>query len=133
MITKHPHFELLGLVQYNLLYISILGIKKGDRVALYMPMILQLQVAMLACARIGAIHSIVVSESCKPKFCHPHIQEMKLDWSLGNEMLNTDWQTQQVLISILGSGTVSKRDWYWCVLRHLLLINTCIRSLYKHL
>ena len=35
------------------------GIKKGDRVALYMPMIPELTVAMLACARIGAIHSVV--------------------------------------------------------------------------
>ncbi len=35
------------------------GIKKGDRVCLYMPMIPELTVAMLACARIGAIHSIV--------------------------------------------------------------------------
>jgi len=36
-----------------------LGIKKGDRVALYMPMIPELAVAMLACTRIGATHSIV--------------------------------------------------------------------------
>ena len=35
------------------------GIKKGDRVAIYMPMIPELAIAMLACARIGAIHSIV--------------------------------------------------------------------------
>ena len=35
------------------------GIKKGDRIALYMPMIPELAIAMLACARIGAIHSIV--------------------------------------------------------------------------
>lgn len=35
------------------------GIKKGDRVAIYMPMIIELVVAMLACARIGAVHSIV--------------------------------------------------------------------------
>ena len=35
------------------------GIKKGDRVTLYMPMIPELAVAMLACTRIGAIHSIV--------------------------------------------------------------------------
>ncbi len=35
------------------------GIKKGDRVAIYMPMIPELPVAMLACARIGAIHSVV--------------------------------------------------------------------------
>ena len=35
------------------------GVKKGDRVTIYLPMIPQLPVAMLACARIGAIHSIV--------------------------------------------------------------------------
>lgn len=35
------------------------GVKKGDRVCLYMPMIPELTIAMLACARIGAIHSIV--------------------------------------------------------------------------
>ncbi|KAF0207226.1 MAG: acetyl-CoA [Actinobacteria bacterium] len=35
------------------------GIRKGDRVAIYMPMIPELVIAMLACARIGAIHSIV--------------------------------------------------------------------------
>ncbi|XP_073257165.1 acetyl-coenzyme A synthetase, cytoplasmic-like [Porites lutea] len=35
------------------------GIKKGDRIAIYMPMINELVVAMLACARIGAVHSIV--------------------------------------------------------------------------
>ena len=36
-----------------------LGIKKGDRVAIYMPMIVELPVAMLACARIGAAHSVI--------------------------------------------------------------------------
>ena len=35
------------------------GIKKGDKVCLYMPMIPELAIAMLACARIGAVHSIV--------------------------------------------------------------------------
>ena len=35
------------------------GIKKGDRVAIYLPMIPELAIAMLACTRIGAIHSIV--------------------------------------------------------------------------
>jgi acetyl-CoA synthetase len=35
------------------------GIKKGDRVSIYLPMIPELPVAMLACARIGAIHSVV--------------------------------------------------------------------------
>jgi len=35
------------------------GVKKGDRVSIYLPMIPELAVAMLACARIGAVHSIV--------------------------------------------------------------------------
>ncbi|MEM6648714.1 MAG: acetate--CoA ligase [Pseudomonadota bacterium] len=36
-----------------------MGVQKGDRVTIYMPMILEASYAMLACARIGAIHSIV--------------------------------------------------------------------------
>lgn len=35
------------------------GVRKGDRVAMYMPMIPELTIAMLACARIGAIHSVI--------------------------------------------------------------------------
>jgi len=38
-----------------------LGVKKGDRVGIYLPMIPEVQIAMLACARIGAIHSVVFS------------------------------------------------------------------------
>ncbi|MGH1493643.1 MAG: AMP-binding protein, partial [Acidimicrobiales bacterium] len=36
-----------------------LGLNKGDRVAIYMPMILELPIAMLACARIGVAHSVI--------------------------------------------------------------------------
>ncbi|MDQ3982640.1 MAG: acetate--CoA ligase, partial [Actinomycetota bacterium] len=36
-----------------------LGVRKGDRVAIYLPMIPELPAAMLACARIGAVHSVV--------------------------------------------------------------------------
>ena len=36
-----------------------LGIKRGDRVAIYLPLIPELPIAMLACARIGAVHSVV--------------------------------------------------------------------------
>lgn len=38
-----------------------LGVKKGDRVTIYLPMILELPIAMLACAKIGAVHSVVFS------------------------------------------------------------------------
>ena len=36
-----------------------LGVKKGDRVAIYLPMVPEAAIAMLACARIGAVHSVV--------------------------------------------------------------------------
>ena len=36
-----------------------LGVRKGDRVAIYLPMIPELPIAMLACARVGAIHNVV--------------------------------------------------------------------------
>lgn len=35
------------------------GVKKGDRVTIYLPMILELPISMLACARIGAVHTVV--------------------------------------------------------------------------
>ncbi len=38
-----------------------LGIKKGDRVGIYLPMIPELPIAMVACAKIGAVHSVVFS------------------------------------------------------------------------
>ena len=36
-----------------------LGVEKGDRVVIYMPMVPEAVIAMLACARIGAVHSVV--------------------------------------------------------------------------
>src|ERR1700716_473450 len=36
-----------------------LGLQKGDRVAIYMPMVLELPIAMLACTRIGLVHSVI--------------------------------------------------------------------------
>ena len=38
-----------------------LGVKKGDRVTIYLPMIPELPISMLACARIGAVHSVIFS------------------------------------------------------------------------
>lgn len=40
-------------------YLRKRGVKKGDRVCIYMPMVPELPIAMLACARIGAVHSVV--------------------------------------------------------------------------
>jgi acetyl-CoA synthetase len=49
----HEHVSKLGNV------LKARGVKKGDRVCIYMPMIPEAAYAMLACARIGAIHSVV--------------------------------------------------------------------------
>ena len=51
--------DLLASVQRFANVLKDLGVGKGDRVAIYMPMIPELPVAMLACARIGAPHSVV--------------------------------------------------------------------------
>ena len=51
--------ELLEEVEKFATVLVSLGVKKGDTVAIYMPMILELPVAMLACARLGAAHSVV--------------------------------------------------------------------------
>ncbi|MEE6508136.1 hypothetical protein FKM82_019269 [Ascaphus truei] len=43
--------------------------RKGDRISIYMPMVIELVVAMLACARIGAIHSIVFAGFSAESLC----------------------------------------------------------------
>uniref|UniRef100_A0A8C4F1L0 Acetyl-coenzyme A synthetase, cytoplasmic n=2 Tax=Dicentrarchus labrax TaxID=13489 RepID=A0A8C4F1L0_DICLA len=45
------------------------GVKKGDRVSIYMPMVVELVVAMLACVRIGAVHSIVFAGFSAESLC----------------------------------------------------------------
>ena len=51
--------QLLDEVQRFANVLRGLGVKRGDRVAIYMPMIPELPVAMLACTRIGAVHSVI--------------------------------------------------------------------------
>jgi len=53
------YFDLYRDVNQFASVLRRLGVEKGDRVALYMPLIPELAIAMLACARIGAIHSVV--------------------------------------------------------------------------
>jgi len=57
--SKTSYAELLERVCKLANAMKALGIKKGDVVTIYLPMIVEAAVAMLACARIGAIHSIV--------------------------------------------------------------------------
>src|SRR5215468_10044314 len=58
-ITKFTYAELLAEVKTLAAIMQDFGVAKGDRVILYMPMVPEAVVAMLACARIGAVHSVV--------------------------------------------------------------------------
>jgi acetyl-CoA synthetase len=53
------YWELAGEVNRAANALRKLGVKRGDRVAIYLPMIPEAAIAMLACARIGAVHSVV--------------------------------------------------------------------------
>ena len=53
------YFDLYRQVCQFANVLKSLGVKKGDRVALYLPLIPELAIAMLSCARIGAVHSVV--------------------------------------------------------------------------
>jgi propionyl-CoA synthetase len=58
-VKKFSYGELRDLVARCAGGLQALGVVKGDRVVIYMPMIPEAVIAMLACARIGAIHSVV--------------------------------------------------------------------------
>jgi acetyl-CoA synthetase len=53
------YYDLLREVSQCANALKELGVRKGDRVAIYLPLIPELAIAMLACARIGAVHSVV--------------------------------------------------------------------------
>ncbi|SHK48770.1 acetate--CoA ligase [Hymenobacter psychrotolerans] len=60
--TRHLRLTYRELHQEVCKFANVLhnnGVEKGDRVCLYMPMIPQLAIAVLACARIGAVHSVI--------------------------------------------------------------------------
>jgi propionyl-CoA synthetase len=59
--------ELLDLVSRCAGSLADLGIAKGDRVIIYMPMVPEAVISMLACARIGAIHSVVFGGFAAPE------------------------------------------------------------------
>ncbi len=77
-VRKITYFELYREINRFANALRAEGVKKGDRVGIYLPMIPELPVAMLACAKLGAIHVVVFSgfsavavrdrlEDCEPK------------------------------------------------------------------
>ncbi len=59
VVTKLTYAEMLHEVKTLAAVMADFGVAKGDRVILYMPMVPEAMIAMLACARIGAVHSVV--------------------------------------------------------------------------
>ena len=77
-VATYSYGELLDLVSRCAGALAALGVGKGDRVVVYMPMVPEAAIAMLACARLGAVHSVVFGgfaanelaariDDCKPK------------------------------------------------------------------
>ncbi len=60
-VRKITYFELYREVNRFANALKAEGVKKGDRVGIYLPMIPELPIAMLACAKLGAIHVVVFS------------------------------------------------------------------------
>jgi len=63
----YTYQDLLDLVARCAYGLSRMGVVKGDRVVIYMPMVPEAVIAMLACARIGAVHSVVFGGFASPE------------------------------------------------------------------
>jgi acetyl-CoA synthetase len=59
-------------------FLKVDGVKRGDRVTIYLPMVPEAAVAMLACARIGAVHSVVFA-GFSPEALHGRIEDCASD------------------------------------------------------
>jgi propionyl-CoA synthetase len=66
-IRQFTYRELRDLVAKFAGVLLAQGVRKGDRVVIYMPMVPQAAIAMLACARIGAVHSVVFGGFAAPE------------------------------------------------------------------
>src|SRR3974390_2864016 len=75
-ISSFTYAEVLKEVQTLAAIMQDFGVAKGDRVILYMPMVPEAVVAMLACARIGAVHSVVFG-GFAPKELAARIEDAK--------------------------------------------------------
>ncbi len=84
-IKKYSYHELLDLVSRFAGGLKANGIGKGDTVVIYMPMIPQAVIAMLACARIGAIHSVVFGGFA------PHELAMRIDDALPKAIISASY------------------------------------------
>ncbi len=78
-VRKLTYAELLTETIRMANTLKAMGVRKGDRVTIYMPMIPEGAIAMLACARIGAIHSVVFG-GFSPDAIAGRIEDCRSDW-----------------------------------------------------
>jgi acetyl-CoA synthetase len=124
--------DLLADVQKAANALQDLGVRKGDRVAIYLPMIPEAAIAMLACARIGAPHSVVFggfsAEALRSRIADAEAKVVITadgGYRRGNaaplkpavdEALNGDTSVQKVLVVKRTGGEVAwdgERDLWW--------------------
>jgi acetyl-CoA synthetase len=108
------------------------GVQKGDRVSIYLPMIVELPIAMLACARIGAIHSVVFggfsAEALKDRMldCNSRLLICTNGYTHGGKVVKSKVQADQALQSCSNitdvivvrrlnqeSAITEGRDYWW--------------------
>ncbi|PIR24647.1 MAG: acetate--CoA ligase [Deltaproteobacteria bacterium CG_4_10_14_0_2_um_filter_43_8] len=96
-----------------------MGVKKGDIVTIYMPMIIELPVALLACARIGAVHSVVFGG-----FSADSIADRMLD-AKSQYLLTADGVmrgTKQIDLKSVADEALEKLAAQGCTAQHLLVV-----------
>src|ERR1700710_580752 len=80
-VTKFTYAQMLHEVATLAAIMQDFGLSKGDRVILYMPMVPEAMIAMLACARIGAVHSVVFGGFAAKELA-TRIEDAKPKWIL---------------------------------------------------
>ena len=131
-IRRLTYAELLAEVQRFANGLKALGIQKGDRVAVYMGMTPELAIALLACARIGAIHSVIfggfaanaIADRVNDSGCVAIItqdtsyrrgNQVQLKRTVDEAMPGCHTVKHVVVYKRTGSpvNMVSGRDWWW--------------------
>lgn len=102
--------ELLQKVCQLANYLKDIGVKKGDAVVIYLPMLMELPIAMLACARIGAVHSVVFAgfsaESLSQRIvdCKPKVVITCNAVKRGSKVINLKDIVDAALVESSGNG-----------------------------
>ncbi|WZY89343.1 hypothetical protein YC2023_046078 [Brassica napus] len=113
-------------------YLKDVGVKKGDAVVIYLPMLMELPIAMLACARIGAVHSVVFAGfsadslaqriiDCKPKLiltCNavkrgPKTINLKAIVDAALDISSKDGVSVDVCLTYDNSSATTREDTKW--------------------